>query len=339
MPISQIVSNITVSQASTSEKKRFLSDHLSNEQKNTLSIWMTLYFEIHVVGMSGRTENAKAKDLEKFLDFFKMATGGEIVDHWTPALSREFQKHLQRIIINGQNGYAPSTINRIMATTRHFGRWMHKQRPFLAGDPFTNVKDIIIDHPDWSGLSDRDVLRLKSACDQRGLFCVRKDQNPLLEAAVFYALIHTGLREEELCNLDKSQYHSKGFHNVKRKGKRVQKKIPVPQDSREKIDAYLESRTDESDALFVSRYGNRLATLDVRRICTRIAKQASVNSSDNEKIKLHPHKLRHTFLKRVADKHGIHVAQEMSGNVSPRVIFRYTKSDPDELQNISEGLF
>lgn len=339
MPISEIVSNITVSQAGTSEKKKFLSDHLSNEQKNTLSVWMTLYFEIHVVGMSERTVVAKAKDLEKFLGFFKMATGGEIIDHWTPALSREFQKHLQKIIVNGQSGYSPSTINRIMATTRHFARWAHKQRTFLAGDPFAGVKDIVIDHPDWSGLSERDLLRLKCACDQRSLFCVRKDQNPMLEAAVFYALVHTGLREEELCNLNRSQYHTKGFHNVKRKGKRVQKKIPVPQDAREKIDLYLESRTDDSDALFVSRYGNRIATLDVRRICTRIANQASVNSSENEKIRLHPHMLRHTFLKKVADKHGIHVAQEMSGNISPRIIFRYTKSDPDELQSISEGLF
>ncbi len=36
--------------------------------------------------------------------------------------------------------------------------------------------------------------------------------------------------------------------------------------------------------------------------------------------------LRHTFLKQVTDKYGVNLAQQLSGNVSLRAIFRYTSS-------------
>lgn len=45
------------------------------------------------------------------------------------------------------------------------------------------------------------------------------------------------------------------------------------------------------------------------------------------------------FLKKVTDKHGVHFAQEMSGNVSIREIFRYAKPCQDEIQSTIEELF
>ena len=49
--------------------------------------------------------------------------------------------------------------------------------------------------------------------------------------------------------------------------------------------------------------------------------------------------LRHTFLKKVTDKHGVHFAQELSGNVSIKEIFRYAKPSQDEMQSTIEELF
>lgn len=51
------------------------------------------------------------------------------------------------------------------------------------------------------------------------------------------------------------------------------------------------------------------------------------------------HMLRHTFLKKVTDKHGVHFAQELSGNVSIKEIFRYAKPSQDEMQSTIEELF
>ena len=49
--------------------------------------------------------------------------------------------------------------------------------------------------------------------------------------------------------------------------------------------------------------------------------------------------LRHTFLKKVADKHGLHTAQNLSGNVSIKEIFRYTKPNDTQKHDIVEDLF
>ncbi|WP_185967360.1 hypothetical protein [Legionella israelensis] len=53
--------------------------------------------------------------------------------------------------------------------------------------------------------------------------------------------------------------------------------------------------------------------------------------SDEEKFEFTPHKLRHAFLKQVTDKHGVHFAQEVRGNVSIKEIFRYDKSSEEEM--------
>ena len=58
-----------------------------------------------------------------------------------------------------------------------------------------------------------------------------------------------------------------------------------------------------------------------------------------DKVYLTTHMLRHTFLKRVTDKHGVHVAQKLSGNTSVREIFRYAKPSEEEVERVVEGLF
>ncbi|QBS13543.1 site-specific integrase (plasmid) [Legionella geestiana] len=237
--------------------------------------------------------------------------------------------------------YKATTINRTMATVRHAGRWLHNQRPLLAGNPLSGVKDLQTEAPEWNGLTSKQLMRLKAACEQRTKICTRKNQNSPLETAVFYVLLGTGLRESELVSLNMHQYHSKGLHSVVRhKSRRVSNKIPLPQDAREHLDNYLKTRETALDgALFINRAGNRINTRNIYRICQRVLKQVLALLPENERFEFTPHKLRHTFLKKVTDKHGVHFAQELSGNVSIKEIFRYAKPSQDEMQTTIEELF
>jgi integrase/recombinase XerD len=320
-----------------------VSTRLASEfNSHSLTAWVHLYAQVHVKGAPEKTELAKQSDLAKFLNFYQREVGQDQVDSWTPAVTKHFQKGLTKTISpRTQKPYDPNTVNRIMATVRHFGRWLHGQRPLLAGDPLANVKDIQTDAPDWNGVSPRNLMRLKSACEQRLKGCTRKDQNPLLEIAVFYCLYGTGLRESELVALDVYQYHHKGFHNtVRRKNKRVSDKVPVPQEAREWLDRYLAERNAQPDEpLFLNRYGQRLTEKAVYRLCQRVLKQALAYVPEQEKFHFTPHKLRHTFLKRAADKHGIHYCFKASGNVSAKTIFNYTQPSQDELDEAVELLF
>lgn len=308
---------------------------LEPEKRDSLVHWFQLYFQIHVLGSSINTQKAKRQDLEKFLSFFNTTVGKDQVDAWTPSVSKAFQKELS-------DRYAATSVNRVFATLRHFAKWLQSIRPLLVGFPLEGVRDLLIDAPSWNGLTDRQIMRLKSACDHRLHACRRKDQNPLLEATVFYVLLYTGLRESELCRINGEQYHHRGFHNVKRKGKKITRKVPLPSDARVLLDRYLSESRGESgpdEPLLVGRGGNRVTRFDVYRIIERIAKQANAMLSEEERFAVTPHMLRHTFLKRIADKHDVHVAQEMSGNVSMKEIFRYTKPSQEEMEETAEGLF
>lgn len=330
-----------------SKNSRFVIDKIFHPldvhfDTHSLSAWLSYYYSVHVKGAPEKTESAKKKDLSKFIYFFQTEVGHDLVDSWTPAVSKHFQKKLSKTISEKTGKpYKATSINRTMATIRHVGRWLHQQRPLLAGDPLKQVKDLQTDAPDWNGLTSKQLMRLKSACEQRIKSCTRKNQNPLMETALFYLLLGSGLRESEVVSLNVNQYRQKGLYEVLRhKSKRISQKIPLPQESRAYLDQYLECRNlQEDEPLFITRYGTRLQTLDVYRICQRVLKQALAFLPEQEKFKFTPHKLRHTFLKKVTDKHGVHFAQELSGNVSIKEIFRYAKPSQEEMQETIEELF
>lgn len=332
----------TLSKVATTVSDKNLAASLRPDQVNSLQAWIALYIQIHVVGAPLLTQQAKHRDIEKFTRFIKSELGHDHVDAWTPAVTKAFQQGLLKIISPlTQQPYKATTINRTIATVRHFGAWLHAQRPLIAGSPLVGVRDIQTDAPDWNGVDRRHVLRLKAACEQRLKSCDRKDQNPLLEAAVFFMLLHTGLRRSEIVSLDIKQYHHSGLHDVMRhKSKRVTRKIHLPKEARDYLDQYLATRDLSPDEpLFIARFGNRLATKDVWRMCVRLKNQANVQVDQADKFHLAPHRLRHTFLKRFADKHGLPAAQEASGNVSAKEIFRYTKPSQDELDAAVEALY
>lgn len=104
------------------------------------------------------------------------------------------------------------------------------------------------------------------------------NQNALIKAALFYCLPFGGLRETELASFNKSQYHSRGFHEVKRKGNKVTKKVPLPAEAKEWLDKDLKGRGENLLAtapLFVTRYGNRIHRTDIFSITQRICNQAN----------------------------------------------------------------
>lgn len=58
---------------------------------NLLSAWLSFYYQVHVFGAPEKTEQAKKKDIAKFLNFFQSGVGHDQVDNWIPAVSKQFQ--------------------------------------------------------------------------------------------------------------------------------------------------------------------------------------------------------------------------------------------------------
>jgi integrase/recombinase XerD len=156
--------------------------------------------------------------------------------------------------------------------------------------------------------------------------------------ALLAALLGSGLRVSEILNLDRDQYTGKGFTQVQIKGGIIRKFVPVHRDARQVLDEWLKERNDASPALFVTRTGRKLSRREAYGIVCRVAAQANAHLPEEEKIDVSPHVLRHTFLRKLAEKKGVHYAREASGHQSDRYIWRYVKPDQQTLADAVDEL-
>jgi integrase/recombinase XerD len=185
-----------------------------------------------------------------------------------------------------------------------------------------------------------EVTRLKAAAEQLLHLKSRRNQNPLRDRAIFLVLLHTGLRISELLALDLDQYRGKHFHNVRRKGKTVTRKTFLAQEAREALDRYVSHvRGYRPGPLFCSQAGSRLGRQNVDAALKALASQANSRLPKNRRIHLSAHILRHTMLRKTAEKHGVQYAMELSGHTSSRYIWRYVQPSQDQKEAALEDLF
>src|SRR5205823_5649904 len=121
-------------------------------------------------------------DLNRFLGYFQTATGSDLPDQWTRSLTNGFLRQLE------QEKRKPTTVNRVLATLKHAAGWIHHYRPFLAGNPTDRIQELQLDDPDWKGLTDLQVVRLRSAAEQLLRLKTGKHQNAQRDYALLLVL-------------------------------------------------------------------------------------------------------------------------------------------------------
>jgi integrase/recombinase XerD len=304
-------------------------------RRDSLVAWFELYLAIEGGPKDGNTFKAKKRDLQEFVTYLTTAAGTDHPDQWTRSITEGFIKFLLN-----KRKLAPSTVNRVLATIKHVAVWIHRQRPFLAGQPCDRVKDVFTEEPEWRGLEDLQVNRLKSAAEQLCHINTRKDQCPLRDQALFLMLLHTALRVSEVLSLDLSQYREKHLANIRRKGKTVTRELLLAKSAREALDLYLDQvRGRTAGPLFQSRTGGRLAPQNVDDALKKLAAQANANLPKSEQIHLSAHMLRHTALRKAAEKQDIRYAMKLSGHTSSKYIWRYTEPSRKDQEQALEDLF
>ena len=213
---------------------------IPTDKRNSLIAWFNLYMGIEAGDQDSNTFKAKQSDLSRFISYFRRVTGSDHPDQWTRSVSQGFVKELLRAKSERTGKkLAPTTVNRVLATLRNTARWIHHQRVFLAGYPMERISDVSIPEPEWRGLADVDVTRLKSAAEQLVHIHTRVDQNALRDQVILLVMLDTAFRVSELVSLDLEQYEGKHFRNVKRKGNHVTDRVFVGQASRDALDRYI----------------------------------------------------------------------------------------------------
>ena len=200
---------------------------LVGSDRDDLTKWFNLYLTVEE-DPGSHTHRAKVRDIQWFLSFFNEDSGGYHCDDWTKGRTKTFVSWLKRQESEKTGRrLAPNTCRRIFDTVKHAARWIHRQRPFLAGDPFNGVKGVKLADPSWQGLTDLEVRRLKAAAEQLVQLQTRANQLPHRNRAILLVMLDTGLRVFELGNLQREQYHRRGLRDIQRKGDQVTDKIPL----------------------------------------------------------------------------------------------------------------
>jgi integrase/recombinase XerD len=285
-----------------------------------------LYFVSEVAGQARATIEAKRRDLGRFLTFYQRLYGHDRPEEWYRSVTREFLKQLAKAHA------ADATIVRTYASVRHFARWIqHTVAPFPLGCPTDGIKPPQEPEPQWKGLSRPDELRLLNAAQTLRVRPGRGTNQGLRDHAALAVLLGSGLRVSELLNLNREQYTGRGFKRVVVKGGRVRAFVPVQAQARQVLAKWLAARPKRSGPLFTTRTGQRLTRHQLFLIVQRVAAQANVHRRASEHIKVSPHTLRHTFLRKLAEEKGVQYAKEASGHRSDRYIWRYVQPDRQSL--------
>lgn len=149
------------------------------------------------------------------------------------------------------------------------------------------------------------------------------------DIAIVYLFVYSGLRVSEMVALDREDIvigQRSGSVTVRNGKGNIERTVPLPVEARLQLSLYLESRTDDQSALFLSNYRRRISVRSVQRVL--------------EKFGVHPHQLRHTYCRELVGA-GVDIATvaELAGHADINMTRRYAKPSAAELEHAIEKAF
>lgn len=239
------------------------------------------------------------------------------VEDITEEKVREF-----RLWLNRQPGTGPDTLKRrtqnyYLIALRSFLKFLRKRGIDGLSPEKIELAKVPERHLDL--ISSIELNRLLSSADGT-------DERGLRDRAILELLFSTGLRVSELCSLDTDLDLSRASFSIRGKGEKV-RVVFFSDVAKEAVRAYLKSRKDMEQALFVNVPRSRNTKVTPSRLTPRsielLMKTYAAKAGITKKVT--PHVLRHSFatdlLNNGAD---IRSVQQLLGHASITTTQIYT---------------
>jgi integrase/recombinase XerC len=290
---------------------------------------MEVYLALEVAASrSTHTQVAKQRDLLLFEEWLKKNSQTGDIARWQRRDTRMFLEQQSRL-------HRPATVNRRLATLKHFSKFCMRIGAFPVGDPTERIMEIPYDPPRPRSLSKSQLQRMYDASDRLSEVRIHRHAMPVRDRAILWVLSQTGMRVASLCALDLSQVDGKYLRGVIGKGSRKQDHF-LPQQARDALQKWLDMRGDSGGPLFWSFSKRRMDRSDVAQSLRRIGDEANRGVGEGERIHISPHVLRHTVAQELCDRHGENFAIEKMGHSSGRYIRRYLKRSTEVEERMLE---
>lgn len=223
--------------------------------------------------------------------------------------------HLRSYFAQEQNrGIADSTIEGTRQVLSAYFGWL-KNEELIGKNPTINLRKIKVPKKKKEVFSESDVAKLCRKCTNTR------------DLSIISFLKTTGCRISEMTGLDRYDLNLSGKECVVYGKGGKERTVYFGDVTAMYLKEYLSKRTDNSEALFANRYGERIGPNGVRRMLNRLADAAGVTH-------VHPHKFRRTLATNFA-KHGMPV-QEIAailGHDKIDTTMKYVMLDENDTRN------
>lgn len=212
---------------------------------------------------------------------------------------------------NATNNY----LDQIRKILNSFFCWLQNNN-YIDSNPCTNVDHIKFQAAERKSLTSYELEILRYNCHN------------IREKAIVDFLFSTGCRVSEFCAANKSDIDWQQRSLVIRHGKGDKRRVVFfNAESELTLRKYLETRCDDSEALFVGSRSphNRLSVKAVQNILNKVSARCNMH--------VYPHMLRHTFATSgIRSGMPLEKLQTLMGHAEPRTTLIYAKMDQSDLR-------
>lgn len=242
--------------------------------KNNTDILNRFISSKEIEGRSNRTLNYYKDNIIKMLDTINLPIG-EI----TTELLR---KYLTDYNSNSKAGMV--TIDNIRRTLSSFFTWLENE-DYIIKSPVRRIHKVKTTRKVKETLTDENLEKLRDTCSN------------VRDLAILELLISTGMRVGEITRLNISDMNFQERSCIVLGKGNSEREVYFSAKSKMYIKKYLETRTDNNEALFVSliKSYNRLGISEIEILIRNLGKETNIN-------KVHPHKFRRTMATMAIDK-------------------------------------
>ena len=264
---------------------------------------------------SPHTLSAYSRDLNRLMETMT----AEDIAGWEKINERQLKHWLG---IWHSEGLSSRSLQRLISSLRRFYQFL-----LARGDVTKNPAQLL--RAPKTGKPLPMTLDTDQVAQLLNTLANESDDDPLKcrDLTILELFYSSGLRLSELTNLNLDSFHD-DCSQVRVIGKRNKERVvPVGSKARSALEKWLACRslfikTNDDDALFLSKQGRRISTRQIQNRIKAFAREAGLP------VSVHPHMLRHSFASHLLESSGdLRAVQELLGHSDISTTQIYTHLD------------
>ena len=274
--------------------------------KNNTNILNKFISSKEIEGCSNRTLNYYKDNINKMFDAVNLP-----VNEITTEILRNYLADYKS---NSKAGMV--TIDNIRRTLSSFFAWPENE-DYIVKSSVRRIHKVKTTRRVKETLTDENLEKLRDTCSN------------VRDLAILELLISTGMRVGELTRLNISDMNFQERSCIVLGKGNSEREVYFSAKSKMYIKKYLETRTDDNEALFVSliKPHNRLGISGIEILIRNLGKEANIN-------KVHPHKFRRTMATMAIDKGmPIEQVQKLLGHIKIDTTMEYAMVNQNNVKN------